>query len=251
MRRPFIAGNWKMHTTQREARELVVSLRKGLDGLESIDVAVCPPFTALAIVREGLEGSRLTLGAQDLHWETKGAFTGEVSGSMLRDAGCTCVIVGHSERRHVLEEPDEFIRRKVVAATACGLTPILCVGEQLDEREKGSAKAVVERQMLSALEGLGPQQIASSIVAYEPVWAIGTGRNAMPAQAQEMHAFVRALLGKRAGTAIAQSVRILYGGSVKPDNIRELMAEADVDGALVGGASLEAASFSKICRFRE
>ena len=249
MRIPFIAGNWKMFKTIAEARALATAVRDGVAAMSKREVLLAPPFTALASVFAALRGSGVLLGAQNMYGEREGAFTGEVSGPMLRDAGCTHVLVGHSERRTLFGETDEGVARKALAAWSCGLTPIVCVGETLAEREAGTTAAVVERQVERALRGLSPEQVAAGILAYEPVWAIGTGRNASPAQAQEVHRAIRALVARSHGDAAAASARILYGGSVKPDNIAALMAEADIDGALVGGASLDAASFLRIAGF--
>lgn len=247
MRRPLIAGNWKMYKTGAQATALVEALVAGVK-TES-EVVVAPPFTALAAVAPLLRGTAVALAAQDMHWENEGAFTGEVSPLMLRDLGCTHVIAGHSERRQLFGEMDETVARKAKAAFAHGLTPIICVGETLAERESDRTMEVVERQVEHALRALTPDQVAAGVIAYEPVWAIGTGRNATPGQAQEVHAALRALVARSHGAPAAAAVRILYGGSVKPENIGVLMAQADVDGALVGGASLDAASFLKIVHF--
>ena len=247
-RRPLIAGNWKMYKTTGEAVALVRAI---LDGLRTErEVVVAPPFTALAAVAPLLRGTPLGLGAQDMHWEKEGAFTGAVSGPMLRDAGCTHVIVGHSERRQLFGDTDEGVARKAGAALVHGLVPIVCVGETLAERESSRTMEVVERQVERALRTITPQQAAGIVVAYEPVWAIGTGKVATPEQAQEVHAFIRKLVARSHGDAVAAALRILYGGSVKPDNVGALMAQPDLDGALVGGASLDAASFLKIVDFR-
>jgi triosephosphate isomerase len=251
MRRPIIAGNWKMNGLARDAADLAASLRRLLDGYEGAEVVVCPPFTALASVRSAIDGSALRLGAQDLHWEAKGAFTGEISPTMLKDAGCTFVVIGHSERRHILGETNDMVNRKLKAALAHALTPIVCVGELLEERTMKVTREVIEKQMQRAFDGVSAQDATQSVVAYEPVWAIGTGLTATPAQAQEIHHFIRNLLARQYGEATANTVRILYGGSVKPDNIKGLMAEKDVDGALVGGASLQAGDFNKIARYKE
>lgn len=242
MRKPFVAGNWKMHGTVREAAELAGGLAAQIGHVDNVDVALCPPYTAIGTVRDAIRGSRLRLGAQDLHWEKSGAYTGEVSAGMLIDAGCSCVIIGHSERRQFFGETDDSVNRKLKAAVAAGLEAIVCVGETLVEREAGSTLAVVERQLAGGLEGAGCDQLA---IAYEPVWAIGTGKVATPDQAQEVHGFIRAWLGRKYGHA-ADCVRILYGGSVKPDNILSLSAQPDIDGALVGGASLKVDSFLDI-----
>ncbi|HEY3226857.1 MAG TPA: triose-phosphate isomerase [Planctomycetota bacterium] len=253
MRPPLIAGNWKMNGSLGEAEALARAIRKDLDErpVEGIEVLVCPPYLALGRVREVLDGSSIRLGAQDVHWEAKGAFTGEISPPMLREAGCTHVIVGHSERRHIMGESNELVNRKLRAALAHELIPIVCVGELLEERSAGDTRKVVERQAQKAFEGVAPGDAARAVLAYEPVWAIGTGRTASPHQAQEVHHFLRNTLGRIAGPEAAERIRILYGGSVKPDNIRDLMAQEDVDGALVGGASLDAASFAKIVRYKE
>ena len=234
-----------------EARELATALRKGLNGSAEPEVVVCPPFIALPAVREILEGSQVKLGAQDLHWETKGAFTGEISPGMLRDVGCTHVVIGHSERRHVMGENNEMVNKKIRAALDGGLTPIVCVGELLEERDMGATREVIERQVTKGLEGFSPEQVAKMIMAYEPVWAIGTGRTATPRQAVDVHYQIRKLVGRSSKPEIARATRILYGGSVKPENIRELMAEEEIDGALVGGASLKADSFARIVGYKE
>ncbi len=232
------------------ARELAADLRRQLEGLKSPETLLCPPFTALAAVREAIQGSPLKLGAQDVYWEAKGAFTGEISTAMLVDAGCSHVILGHSERRHILGETDEMVNRKLRAALAAGLVPIVCVGELLAERDKGVTNEVVERQVTLGFKGLTAAETARAVIAYEPVWAIGTGRNATPAQACEVHCHIRCIITKLAGVDVAQEMRILYGGSVKPENTRELMAEKEIDGALVGGASLDATGFAQIVRCR-
>jgi len=249
MRRPLIAGNWKMYKTAAEAVALATELRDG-GRREGIEVLVAPPFTALSAVAQALRGSRLLLGAQNMHWENEGAFTGEVSPLMLRDLGCTHVILGHSERRQLFGETDDGVARKAKAALAHSLTPIVCVGETLAERESGRTMEIVERQVERALRELTADQVATLVIAYEPVWAIGTGRNATPEQAQEVHAFIRKRVSASHGEPVAVAVRILYGGSVKPDNVGPIMAQTDVDGALVGGASLTAASFLKLTQYR-
>ncbi len=247
-RRKFVCGNWKMHKTQGEARELVRALAPLLQGVvERIQVAVAPPFTALAAVAEALRGTGVELAAQDVHFEKQGAFTGEVSAPMLAEAGCRHGIVGHSERRQFFGETDELVRKKAGALLAAGVRPIICVGETLAEREAGRTLEVVERQLRAALSGLGAEPMAAITLAYEPVWAIGTGKTATAAQAQEVHAAIRKLLRELAGST-AEAIRIQYGGSVKPENAAELMAQPDVDGALVGGASLKAQDFSQIVK---
>ena len=247
-RQPLIAGNWKMYRTASEAAALATQVRVGATRPD-VDVLVAPPFTALAAVAKALDGGSVLLGAQNMHAEKEGAFTGEIAAPMLKDAGCSHVILGHSERRHLFGETDEGVATKAEAAIAAGLVPIVCVGETLEERDADRTMVIVERQTERALRGMTPQQVARLVVAYEPVWAIGTGRTATPAQAQEVHRFIRRLISRSHGTAAGDAVRILYGGSVKPDNIGALMAEDDIDGALVGGASLKADSFLKIVHF--
>jgi triosephosphate isomerase len=247
-RTPVIAGNWKMHTTLAEARALAAAIRDGCRGLAKIRVAVCPPATALAAVAEVLAGSTILLGAQDAHWEAAGAFTGCVSAAQVWDAGARVVILGHSERRHGLGETDATVRRKVTAALAQGLTPLVCVGETAAERADGRTLAVVTAQLDAALGERSPEEAGRCWLAYEPVWAIGTGQAATPAQAAEVHAQLRGALGRRVGPAVAAACPILYGGSVKPEVTPALMAEPEIDGALVGGASLKAADFIGIVR---
>jgi len=249
MRPPLIAGNWKMNGLLKEARDLAAALRKELGANPGPGVLVCPPFLALAGVREELQGGPIQLGAQDVHWEAKGAFTGEVSTAMLKDVGCTAVLLGHSERRHIMGETHEMVNRKLKAALAAGLLPIVCVGELLEERNMGDTRAVIERQITKGFDGLSPEETAKTVIAYEPVWAIGTGKTATPRQAEEVHHYIRKLVSQKAGEAVGQGIRILYGGSVSPDNVKELMAEEDIDGALVGGASLKVDSFVKIVRY--
>ncbi len=247
-RRKFVCGNWKMFKTTAEARALVKELRALAEPVaEQVDVAVAPPYTALAAAGEALAGSRMQLAAQDVHWEAQGAFTGEVSVPMLKDLGVRHVIVGHSERRQYFGETDEAVRKKAKAVLGAGLLPIVCVGETLAEREAARTLEVVGRQVRGALAGLSAEEIGRLTLAYEPVWAIGTGKTATTAQAQEVHAAVRTILRELAAPA-AELVRIQYGGSVKPDNAAELMAQPDVDGALVGGASLKAGDFNQIVR---
>jgi triosephosphate isomerase (TIM) len=246
MRTPLVVGNWKMHGTQDAARELALAVRDGLKRPRGVEVVVCPPFTALPAVSEILKGAAVALGAQNCHWEAQGAFTGEVSPAMLAELGCRWVLLGHSERRHVFRETDEEINRKVVAALRHGMRPVLCVGETDEERRQGLTFTVVEGQLRAGWSGLSAEDLARCVLAYEPVWAIGTGANATPAQAAEVHGYLRGLVSEVASKELAQSTRILYGGSVKPDNAAELLALPDVDGALVGGASLEAESFAAI-----
>ena len=244
-RRKFVCGNWKMHKTIAEAVQLVRELRDRA-GKSGAQVAVAPPFTALAAVKQALQGSAIQLFAQDCHHEKQGAFTGEVSATMLKDAGCDGVIVGHSERRQYFGETDESVAKKVRAALAESLHPIVCVGETLQEREAGKTWEVVSRQVRGALAGLDAGSLQRITLAYEPVWAIGTGRTATTAQAQEVHAQIRGLLRELGGAQVADAVRIQYGGSVKPDNAKDLLSQPDIDGALVGGASLKANDFAAI-----
>lgn len=248
-RRPIMAGNWKMHMLVAEAESLVEDLISGLDGTEEVDVVVAPPFTSLHSVGRLLAGSPVALAAQNLHWESSGAYTGEVSAKMLLDVGCKYVIIGHSERRQYFGETDETVNRRLKAALSEGLDPILCVGEVLGERKSGRTWEVVGSQIRRGLEGISRSDAERLIVAYEPVWAIGTGETATPDQAQEVHAQIRGLIGELYDGAIAEGLRIQYGGSVKPDNVRGLMGNPDVDGALVGGASLKAESFLGIVKF--
>jgi triosephosphate isomerase len=240
-----------MHGARAEAVALASALAKAIGHVVRREVLVAPPYTALEAVGQVIAGTDIRLGAQNLHWERKGAFTGEISGEMLREAACTHVIIGHSERRQLFGETNETVNKRLHAALAIGLTPIVCVGETLQEREADATVQVVERQVLAGLAGISPADLARSIVAYEPVWAIGTGKTATPAQAQEVHRTIREQLATVADAATAERVRILYGGSVKPDNIDSLMAEPDIDGALVGGASLVAEQFIRIVRFQE
>jgi len=248
MRQKFVAGNWKMYTNTATAKQLAAAVVKGLGGETRVRVAVCPPAPYLLVVGEVLRGSAVALGAQNAFTEKEGAFTGEVSPVMLADVGCKYVILGHSERRHKLGETDAFINRKVHAALGAGLQAILCVGETLAERQGNRTEAVLDTQLDGSLAGLGAADLAKVVLAYEPVWAIGTGQNATPEQAQQAHAFIRGRIAAKFGDAAAQALVIQYGGSVKPDNAASLMSQADVDGALVGGASLKADQFLAIVR---
>jgi triosephosphate isomerase len=248
MREPTVVANWKMHTTLAEAHTLAQAVREGCEPLVGVRVVLCPPYPALATVARALAGSRVGLGAQDAHWEAKGAFTGAVSPAQVADAGARLVILGHSERRQHFGETDAIVHRKVRAALAHRLTPLVCVGETAAERAGGATGAVVSRQLRGALEPLTAEEVARCWLAYEPVWAIGTGQVATPAQAVEVHARLRAGLGELAGGGVASACPILYGGSIKPDNMPALMAEVEVDGGLVGGASLVAADFVAIVR---
>jgi len=247
MRTPIIAGNWKMHMTVPEARELVQGMLSGIRDREKVEVVLGPPYTALSAVADLIRGTGIGLAGQNVHWEEKGAFTGEISAAMLKDAGCTHAIVGHSERRQYFCETDETVNRRTRAAQAAGLQVILCIGETLEEREKGMAFDVLARQLGGALNGLSMEGLA---IAYEPVWAIGTGKKATDGQANEAHAFIRSWISKNYDAAAADAVRILYGGSVKPENVDGLMAQPEVDGALVGGASLKPESFARLVNFR-
>jgi triosephosphate isomerase len=248
MRKPFVAGNWKENTDSRSSVELARAVATGSAGLakEKITVAVLPPFVYLQSVVQAIRSSGIAVGAQDVYFEPKGAFTGEISPAMLKDIGCNYVLCGHSERRHVLGESDELVGKKVTAAIGGGLLPILCVGELLEERDGGRMEQVVARHLKTGLAGLSADKMSAVTIAYEPVWAIGTGRTATPQQAQEVHAFIRRLLAEMYDAKLAQETRILYGGSVKADNAKELMAQEDVDGLLVGGASLKADEFVRI-----
>lgn len=248
MRKPIIAGNWKLNKTIKEAVDFTTLLKRSLADTRQVDVVVCPPYTALSDVREALLDTGIGLGAQDVYWEDKGAFTGEVSAPLLKEAGCQYVIIGHSERRQFFHETHETVNKKTKASLKAGLTPIVCVGESLAEREANRTFAVVGEQLKGAFIGFTAEDMSRLVVAYEPVWAIGTGRVATPQQAQEVHAFIRKELAQAFGAATADGLRIQYGGSVKADNIADLMKEADIDGALVGGASLDAGSFADIVR---
>jgi len=248
MRTPVMAGNWKMYKTARQAEETIQKLAGLVRGVQGVEIVICAPFTALPAAVEAAKGSGIGIGAQDCYWEKEGAFTGEVAVSMIADLGCSHCIVGHSERRQFFGETDSTVDKKVEAVLANGLTCIACVGESLAEREVGQTLAVLERQVRNGLI----RHLASPrlVVAYEPIWAIGTGKTATPGQAQEAHGFIRQVVAKASSPSAAEAVRILYGGSVKPDNIATLMAQSDVDGGLVGGASLDAAAFARIVRFR-
>jgi len=248
MRTKIIAGNWKMNTTAVEAEGLVRGILEKVSDVRGVEIVVCPPFTSLAVVSPLIGGSNVALGAQNMHWEDKGAYTGEVSATMLLTLGCQFVILGHSERRSYFFETDEVVAQKVKAAISYGLIPIVCVGETLVERERGITNQVVERQVNGAFRGMTPEEFDGIVVAYEPVWAIGTGKTATTEQAQEVHAFIRGRLARMFGEDIAGKTRIQYGGSMKPDNAAELLAQADIDGGLIGGASLKADSFEEIIR---
>jgi len=248
IRKKLIAGNWKMNKTAADGAALTTEILAAIGRETSVDVVLCPPFTALESVGRALDGQALKLGAQNMHPEKNGAFTGEVSAEMLRGLFVTYVILGHSERRTYFGDTDAFVNKKTLAALANQLKPILCVGETLAEREGGSTLAVVQKQLEGGLVGVTAEQLTSVVIAYEPVWAIGTGKVATTAQAQEVHAYIRELLTKLYGAPLAQKVRILYGGSMKPSNAPELLAQKDIDGGLIGGAALEAKSFVELVK---
>ncbi|MGD9229490.1 MAG: triose-phosphate isomerase [Desulfobacterales bacterium] len=249
-RTPLIAGNWKMFKTCPEALETAAQLVKLLAGTRDIDVMIAPSFTALAAVSDVVKGSCVSLGAQNIFWEAQGAFTGEISPAMLVSTGCKYVIIGHSERRQYFNETDETVNKRINAAVNNNLIPVMCVGESEKERESKNTFSVLDKQVKKGLEGFSPDDLERLVIAYEPVWAIGTGKTATSDQAQEAHQYLRSVFEKSFGNTLAKSIRILYGGSVKPNNIAELMAMPDVDGALVGGASLDPETFSKIVQFK-
>ena len=249
MRRPIIAGNWKMHKTIPQALQFVKEFLPLVEGVEDRDVVLIPPFTALHSLAAALKTTPIKLGAQDIFWEERGAFTGEIAPSMAVDAGCTYTIIGHSERRQYFQETYQLVNKKLQAALRAGLIPIMCVGEYLAEREKGKTFEVIKKQITEGLKGLQIDRSEQMVIAYEPIWAIGTGHTATPEQAEEVQAFIRELIRKTWGNRIATELRIQYGGSVKPENMAELMAMPDIDGALVGGASLEPGSFARVVRY--
>jgi len=249
-RTPILAANWKMHKTIEEARSFLRAFVPRVEGLKDREIVISPPYTALYAAAQELKGvSNCFLSAQNMHFEEKGAYTGEISPIMLKEIGVDFSIIGHSERRHVFMESDQLIGEKVASAVSHGLTPILCVGETIDEREKGDTIRVIDRQLQEGTSALGQEEAARIVIAYEPVWAIGTGKTATPELAQEIHAHIRNWLKTNYNSSIAKSVRILYGGSVKPGNIKGLMAQLDIDGVLVGGASLDWETFERIVRF--
>ncbi|OQX81400.1 MAG: triose-phosphate isomerase [Candidatus Omnitrophica bacterium 4484_70.1] len=248
MRKILIAGNWKMHKTNEEAKSLAQEIKQELGGFTQGEVVLCPPFTALRSVYEVIKETNLKLGGQDLFWEKQGAFTGEVSGYLLKDCGCEFVIIGHSERRKYMKETNEMVNKKIKSALEEKITPILCVGETLQEREKNITFEVIRTQLKEGLAGVGEEEITKLVVAYEPVWAIGTGKTATPQQAEEVQGFIRKWISDNFSSSCATEIRILYGGSVNPSNIEMLMKEKDVDGALVGGASLKAETFVSIVK---
>lgn len=250
MRRPLIAGNWKLFKSIAEARAFVEELKPLIVDCEDVDVVIAPVFTAISAVASAAVESEIKVAAQDCFWESEGAFTGEVSAKLLKDAGGSHVIIGHSERRQFFAETDETVNLKTKAALSEGLVVLLCVGETLDERESDATLHIIEKQVIGGLRGISASDLPNLVIAYEPVWAIGTGKTASKEQAQEVHAAIRNLIAKLYSPVAADSMRILYGGSVKPENIKELMEQEDIDGALVGGASLNPASFANIIRFR-
>ena len=249
MRRPIIAGNWKMNKTVSEAVDFVRQLKALVANVREIDIVIAPTFTALQAVSREIEGSNIELAAQDVFWEASGAFTGEISPIMLKDVGCRYVIIGHSERRQYFGETNESVHKKIKASLALGLHPIICVGEALEEWETGKTFDVIKIQIIQCLEGFSREEMERITIAYEPIWAIGTGKTATPQQAEEVHAFIREQLEGITHQQVSQGVRIQYGGSVNSDNISDLMAQPNIDGALVGGASLKADSFSRIVKF--
>lgn len=249
MRTPIIAGNWKMYKTVEEAVSLVKELKNSLSDVENCEVVVCPPFTALYAVKVELNGSNIKLGAQNCYFEDEGAFTGEVSPVMLKSLGVDYVVIGHSERRGYFNESDELINRKAKALLAKGLKPIICVGESLEQREAGETESLVKKQVFRDLDGIDASQIKNVVIAYEPIWAIGTGKTATCEEANRVIALIRATVEEMYSTKEASEIRIQYGGSVKPETAKELMSQSDIDGALVGGASLKADSFTKIVKF--
>ena len=248
MRTPLVAGNWKMHLTVAQALQLVAEVKAALQGVSGVEVVFCPPATSLWAVGQALSGTPWFLGGQTMHWEPKGAYTGEVSAEMLSDAGCRYVILGHSERRELFGETDEAVGRKVRTALQHGLIPIVCVGERLAERQAGAADVVIVRQVSAAVAGIAAEHVRRLVLAYEPVWAIGTGHTATGAEANRVAGVIRSTLAPAGDAGAASAVQILYGGSVKPDNIREFVDQSDIDGALVGGASLDANTFAAIVR---
>jgi len=251
LRKPLIAGNWKMNKVIAEALEYALELKKRVTQVSDVDILICAPFPFLGALVKTLQDSVVKVGAQNLYWEKNGAFTGEVSAQMLESVGCSYVIIGHSERRHIFGETSEQVNKKVAAALGAFLTPIVCIGETLEEREAMKMEEVLRAQTTQSLAGLTPEQMLKCVVAYEPVWAIGTGKNATPHQANEAQLFVRNLIKEMFGEEVSTRTRILYGGSVKPDNIADIMKEPNVDGALVGGASLTVDSFEKLIKYKE
>jgi triosephosphate isomerase len=250
MRRPIIAGNWKMNNNSAESVELVSRLKEMISGVKAVEVVVAPPYTALGAVATAIKGTTIALSSQNIFWEEKGAFTGEISPAMLKDVGCQYAIIGHSERRQYFGETNETVNKRLKAALGASLTPIVCIGETLEEREADKTLTVIEQQLKEGLAGISSGEMERVVIAYEPVWAIGTGKTATPEQAQGIHQFIREMLAQVFDEGVAEGIRILYGGSVKPDNVDQLMSQKDIDGALVGGASLKADSFARIVQFK-
>ena len=248
MRKPFIAGNWKMNTSSSEANLLVTELKSLVDDLKDVDIAVCPPYPYLALVVDILKNSAIQVGAQNMYYEEKGAYTGEVAASMIQDMGCTTVILGHSERRQIFGETNQIIYKKIIQALDYGLFPIVCIGETLKQKEAGETEEVIKTQLNGCFSELSDPEMKKITIAYEPVWAIGTGRTATPEQAQEVHQQIRDWLRSQFESGVVDGLRIQYGGSVKPGNARDLMIQPDIDGALVGGASLKAENFAAIIK---
>jgi len=248
MRKIIIAGNWKMNKDLKESIDLASSVKRSLYDMEEVEVVLCPPFTSLSDLSDVVLDTTIRLGAQDVYWEKEGAFTGEISSQMLKSVGCVYCIVGHSERRQFFAETNDTVNKKAKALLSSGIMPIVCVGEKLDERKAGKEFDVVKDHIVNSLKGLTKEEMLKTVIAYEPVWAIGTGVNATKEQAQEMHKYIRGLIKDIYGEDVANAIRIQYGGSVKPDNIKELVSQEDVDGALVGGASLKADSFTAIVK---
>jgi triosephosphate isomerase len=250
MRKPIIAGNWKLNKTPNETIVFLEEIKPLLAGVDDVEILVCPTFTSLNVATYLTKKTNIKIGAQNLYWEKSGAFTGEVSGDMIKELGCEYVIIGHSERRQYFGETDATVNKRIYAAFAAGLIPIVCVGETLAEREAGKIEEVIGRQVREGLKGLTADKHGKIVIAYEPVWAIGTGKNATSQQANEVHVYIRKLLKEIFGASAAETIRIQYGGSVKPENVKELMAQSDIDGALVGGAALKADSFVKLVKFK-
>ncbi|MDR2429256.1 MAG: triose-phosphate isomerase [Candidatus Margulisbacteria bacterium] len=249
MRKPIMAGNWKLNKNHLETLTFIDEVTPLLSGVNEVDIVICPPFTSLNVATARTKGTNIKVGAQDIFWEKSGAFTGEISGDMLKVLGCDYVIIGHSERRQYFGETDQTVNKKILAAFAAGLIPIVCVGETLQEREAGQVEQVLAAQIRGGLQGLNAVAHGKIVIAYEPVWAIGTGQTATPEQANAAHVLIRKLLGEIFG-GTAQDIRIQYGGSVKPENVKELMAQPDIDGALIGGAALKADAFEKLVRYK-
>jgi triosephosphate isomerase len=251
MRKPLIAGNWKMNITPTEAGEFLEAFKPLVSNVKDVEIAVCPTFVALNVATYLTKGTNIKVGAQNLYWEKSGAFTGEIAGNMIKELGCEYVIIGHSERRQYFGETDQTVNKKIFAAYEAGLTPIVCVGETLAEREANKVESVITTQMKNGLKGLNAKDHSSIVIAYEPVWAIGTGKTATPEQANEVHILIRKLLTEIFDKETAAKIRIQYGGSVNPANVKELMSQSDIDGALVGGASLKPDSFEKLVKFNQ